>query len=240
MTGRHSVPRRWVRIGITMAAAGAATAGVLAAAATPSSAVASSTSCRARTIAFDGPKPLVIGAANNQLTPCTTDYSAITDTNVPILGVKPLLTIGVHAVNNGTFYNVAGAEPEVTSASATSDLALVTINGLGLNVRIEAVHSQANAEASQLGNNNCVNNTSGSSYVGKVTVNGQQIKLLDSSQPITIKLPLRLSLSLNRQVVSNHQVTQDVIYLQWPDKRYDIAIGETTAGTQCPANNDGG
>jgi hypothetical protein len=233
MTGRHSVSRRWVRIGITMAAAGAATAGVLAAAAAPSSAAASSTSCRARSIAFDGPRPFVIGAANNQLTPCATDYTAITDTTVPVLGVNPLVTIGVHAVNNGTFYNLAGAEPEVTSASATSDIALVTINGLGLNVRIEGVHSQANAEASQLGEENCINNTSSSSYVAKVTVNGKQIKILDSSTPITIKLPLRLSLSLNRQVVSNHQVTQDVIYLQWPDKRYDIAIGETTAGTNC-------
>ena len=234
MTGRHALPRRWVRLGVTIAAVGATTAGMLIAAAAPSSAAPFSTSCRARSIAFDGPRPFVIGAANNQLTPCATDYSAITDTSVPVLGVNPLVTVGVHAVNNGTFFNQAGFAPLVTSSSATSDIARVTIHGLGLNVIIEGVHSQANAESSELGET-CSENTSSSSYVAKVTVNGKQIKILDSSQPITIHLPLRLSLYLNRQVVTNHQVTQDVIYLQWPDKRYDIAIGETTAGTQCNA-----
>ncbi len=232
MTGRHAIPRRWIRLGITMVTAGAATVGVMAATAGPSSAAPASTSCRARAIALDGPKPLVIGAANNALTPCVTDYSAITDTSVPVLGVNPLVTVGVHAVNNGTFFNQAGFAPLVTSSSATSDIAKVTVNGLGLNLVIQGVHSQANAESFE-SDGACTENTSGSSYVATVTLNGKQLKLIDSTKPITIKLPLRLTLYLNRQVVTNHQVTQDVVYLQWPDKRYDIAIGETTAGTQC-------
>jgi hypothetical protein len=232
MTGRHAISRRWLRLGITIVTAGAATAGVLAATAAPSSAAPSSTSCRARAIALDGPKPLVIGAANNALTPCVTDYSAITDTTVPVLGVNPLITVGVHAVNDGTFFNQAGFAPLVTSSSATSDIARVTVNGLGLNLLIQGVHSQANAETSELGES-CGSSTSSSSYVANVTLNGKQLKLIDSTKPITIKLPLRLTLYLNRQVVTSHQVTQDVIYLQFPDKRYDIAVGETTAGTLC-------
>jgi hypothetical protein len=233
MTGRHAKPRRGLRLAVTIAAAGAATAGLLTAVAAPSSADPFSTSCRARGIAFDGPKPLIIGAANNQLTPCASDYSAITDTSVPLVGINPLVTVGVHAVNEGTLSTQSGGGdfPLVTTSSATSDIARVTIDGLGLHVIIEGVHSQANAESTEF--DGCSESTSSSSYVAKVTVNGKQIKLLDETTPITIKLPLRLSLYLNRKVVTNHQVTQDVVYLQWPDKRYDIAIGESTAGTLC-------
>ena len=233
MTGRHARPRRGLRLAVTIATAGAATAGLLLATAGPSSADPFSTSCRARAIAFDGPKPLIIGAANNQLTPCSTDYSAITDTSVPVVGINPLVTVGVHAVNEGTAATQSGGGnlPLVTTSSASSDIARVTIDGVGLHVIVEGVHSQANAESSEF--DGCSESTSSSSYVARVTVNGKQITLLDDSTPVTIKLPLRLALYLNRKVVTKHQVTQDVVYLQWPDKRYDIAIGESTAGTQC-------
>jgi hypothetical protein len=234
MTGRHAKQGRWGRVAIAMVGVGVATAGVLVATAAPSNAAPFSTSCRARAVAFDGPKPIVIGTANNGLTPCVTDYSALADATASIVGVNPLVTIGAHLVNDGTAATVTqGNGGQVTTSSASSDIARVTVNGgPGLKLIVEGIHSQANAEATEF-DGACTENTSGSSYVAKLTVNGKQYKVLD--KPLTIKLPLRITIYVNRQVVTNHQLTQDVVYIQWPDKRYDIAIGESTAGTLCNA-----
>lgn len=182
----------------------------------------STSDCRARAVGIDSPTPVIFGEANHAEVPCKSDSKTVASVTATIAGV--LATVKVTGLSGTTSAAPIGG---VQAASASADVATLSISALGLSLKAAALFSAASAVLPS-----CTGGSvAGVSSVGALTVNGKTY--LVGNKPFSISLGLRISINVNQKVVVGNRIIQRALYITWPDHRYNMAFGESIAGLSC-------
>lgn len=218
------------RSGSAVLAAAAAVATAFVVTSSAANAATISSACDARAVGVNAPSPLSVARANPQSSPCAFDEVALADASVTIIPGVPLVSgasANVHAIKSTTsFATVAG----FASTEAQTDVARLQVLAPGLLLQATGVHSQAGVSINPF----CGGAAVGDSWLASLTVNGKVFAV--GNKPLTIKVGLRIVISLNQTVRPNaHEITQRTLSITFPDHRYSLVVGESHAKLACVA-----
>lgn len=174
-----------------------------------------------RGLAVGLPLGIRLGDANPAKNPCVTKNATATNINTPLI----IGSLNVTALNSTTEKAPNGVQ------RAAAGLSKATLSVLGMNITAENLQSQVEAK---MGPGCTAVTKSGSSTVGKVTVNGTVLTDLGGGAGTSIPILFGLAtLHVNQEISVGNTITRRALFLDMPGDILDVVIGQSSVGSSC-------